>query len=246
MSCGTCEASRRFRAPDGPRALTRSRTRHTPWSRLGRIAPAALVLCPPVAGRRPSPADRDDAGPRRARTHRMMTRHQGATPIRQARRPPPGQPSRPDALPGADAPPRRDPRGAEPGVQPAPQDRVRPGPGPGDRGAPRGRGARPGRADGAGRGPPPALRPRPRPGSTGSRPRRSPPAAPPRPRRSPISSTSPPTAGTPPGPPWPLAGQHALAVHPAPARPRPRRRDRPAAVRARGRARPARHASVSA
>ena len=44
------------------------------------------------------------------------------------------------------------PMARQPGVQPTPQDRLRPGPGPGDRGAPRGGGAGAGRAVGAGRG----------------------------------------------------------------------------------------------
>ena len=46
-----------------------------------------------------------------------------------------------------------DPGGDDPGVQPAPQGHVRPGAGAGDRGASGGGGDRPGRADGAGRGP---------------------------------------------------------------------------------------------
>ena len=71
----------------------------------------------PSAASAPIPRDRSRAA---RSTAGYDNSHQGATPIRQARRSPPGQPSRPHALPGADAPPRagadgRRPRASTPG-----------------------------------------------------------------------------------------------------------------------------------
>ena len=64
-----------------------------------------------------------------------------------------------------------------------------------------------------------AWPPPPRPGSTGSRPRRSP-GRPSQAEAVAMPWRSPPTAGTPPGPPWPPSSRARLALHPAPARPR--------------------------
>ena len=68
------------------------------------------------------------------RTHGNDAFPQGAPPVRQTRRSSPGQPSRPDALPGTNGPACRIAPGSEPGVQPTTQDRLHSGAGAGDRG----------------------------------------------------------------------------------------------------------------
>ena len=207
------------------RASARSRGRLGRPNRLDRMPLPAGTRRPPRLrrsdGRRPGG---DERGPVDGPDAPHDDRHQGAPPFRQARRPSPGQPSRPDALPGADAAPRRDPHGHEPGVQPPPQGRLRPGPGAGDRGAPRGGGAGAGRADGAGRGPaPPGRRGPARPRLARGRGRRPRPARP-APRRSgivlevPADRRDAARAAL-----ADLLASDALAVHPAPTRPRPSR-----------------------
>ena len=93
----------------------------------GRGADASAAARRPDGAAGPIPRDRPGAARPAAG---YDNNHQGASPLRQARRPAPGQPSRSHALPRADAPPRAGADGHEPGFQPATQDDLRAGPGP--------------------------------------------------------------------------------------------------------------------